>query len=117
MAGPFASAIGSIGTLMSFQDFSAMFEKWGAKIYEIYADQSSEKNIDFRELMKGNEKPYKQHLNNITDNFISTIKANYGEELKDDGHVFKGKTYTSEEALKIGLVQEIGTINDALAKF
>lgn len=117
MAGPFASAIGSIGTLMSFQDFSAMFEKWGAKIYEIYADQSSEKNIDFRELMKGNEKPYKQHLNNITDNFISTIKANYGEELKDDGHVYKGKTYTSEEALKIGLVQEIGTINDALAKF
>lgn len=117
MAGPFASAIGSIGTLMSFQDFSAMFEKWGAKIYEIYADQSSEKNIDFRELMKGNEKPYKQHLNNITDNFISTIKANYGEDLQDDGHVFKGKTYTSEEALNIGLVQEIGTINDALAKF
>lgn len=117
MAGPFASAIGSIGTLMNYQDFSAMFEKWGAKIYEIYAEQSSEKNLDFRELMKGNEKPYQQRLNAITENFISTIKSNYGELLKDDNHIFKGATYTSEEALKIGLIQEIGSINDALSKF
>jgi len=117
MAGPFASAIGSIGTLMNYQDFSAMFEKWGAKKYEIYAEQSSEKNLDFRELMKGNEKPYQQRLNTITENFISTIKSNYGELLKDDNHIFKGATYTSEEALKIGLIQEIGSINDALSKF
>lgn len=117
MSGPFANAIGSIGTLMSFQDFSAMFEKWGAKIYEIYAEQSTEKNLDFRELMKGNEKPYQEQLNSITDNFISTIKANYSESLKDDGHVFKGATYTADEALQVGLIQEIGSLTDALAKF
>lgn len=117
MAGPFARDIGSIGTLMSFQDFSAMFEKWGAKIYEIYAPQSTDKNFDFKELMKGNQKPYEEKLAAITDSFISTIKANYGENLKDDGHVFKGKTYNAQKALEIGLVQEIGTIQTALAKF
>ena len=47
MAGPHASDIGSIGTLLSFQDFSAMFEKWGAKIYDIYAPQSTEKKQRF----------------------------------------------------------------------
>lgn len=117
MAGPFASAIGSIGTFMSFQDFSAMFEKWGAKIYEVYASQSSEKNFDFKELLKGNEEPYKKKLNAITSDFIDTIKTNYGADLKDDGHVFKGATYNAQEALKIGLVQEIGSLEDALAKF
>lgn len=117
MAGPHALAIGSIGTLMNYQDFSAMFEKWGATIYEIYAEQSTEKNLDFRELLKGNEKPYQQHLNAITETFISTIKNNYGDGLTDDGHVFKGKTYTATEALKIGLVQEIGSLQEALAKF
>lgn len=117
MAGPFASAIGSIGTFMSFQDFSAMFEKWGAKIYEVYAPQSTEKNFDFKELLKGNEEPYQQRLASITDNFISTIKNNYGDTLKDDGHVFKGKTYNAQEALKVGLIQEIGSIEQALAKF
>ena len=117
MAGPFASAIGSIGTFMSFQDFSAMFEKWGAKIYEVYAQQSTEKNFAFRELMKGNEEAYQERLNQITADFISTIQNNYGDTLKDDSHVFKGKTYTAQEALEIGLVQEIGSLNDALTKF
>ncbi len=117
MAGPFASAIGSIGTFMSFQDFSAMFEKWGAKIYEVYAAQSSEKNFDFKELLKGNEEPYQKKLNAITSDFIDTIKTNYGHDLKDDGHVFKGATYNAKDALKIGLVQEIGSMEEALAKF
>ena len=117
VASPFASHIGSIGTFMNFQDFSAMFEKWGAKIYEIYAPQSTEKNADFKELIKGNEKPYQQRLASITEEFISTIQANYGEKLTDDGHVFKGKTYNAQEALKIGLVDEILTKEQALAKF
>lgn len=117
VASPFASHIGSIGTFMSFQDFSAMFEKWGAKIYEIYAPQSTDKNFDFKELMKGNQKPYQERLAAITDDFISTIKANYGENLTDDGHVFKGRTYNAQDALKIGLVDEILTLDEALAKF
>lgn len=117
MAGAFASTIGSIGTFMSFQDFTAMFEKWGAKIYEIYAPQSTEKNFEFKELMKGNEEPYQKKLETMTELFISTIKNNYGGNLKDDGHVFKGKIYNAQEALDIGLVQEIGTIETALAKF
>ena len=117
MAGPHASDIGSIGTYMGFQDFEAMFEKWGARLIEVYAPQSTEKNFDFRELMGGNEEPYKARLAAITDKFINTIKTNYGSALTDDGHVFKGATYNSEDALKIGLIQEIGSLNEALSKF
>lgn len=117
MASPYADLIGSIGTMLSFQDFSAMFEKWGAKIYELYAPQSTEKNQEIRELMKGNEELYKERLKQLTDDFIGRIKANYGEKLKDDGHVFKGKTYTPKEALEIGLIDELGTLEDALNKF
>lgn len=117
MAGPHASAIGSIGTLMSYLDLVGMYEKWGAKFYEIYAPQSTDKNSEFRSLVNGDEKPYSKRLEQITETFISHIKANYGDGLTDDGHVFKGKTYTAQEALEIGLVQEIGTLNDALSKF
>lgn len=117
MASPFADLIGSIGTMLSYQDFSAMFEKWGAKIYDLYAPQSSEKNIEFRELIKGNEKLYTERLEALAGDFISRMKENFGEKLKDDGHVFKGKTYQPKEALKIGLIDELGTLEDALNKF
>ena len=107
MASPYADLIGSIGTMLSYQDFSAMFEKWGAKIYNLYAPQSTEKN---KEL-------YNERLKVLADDFITRMKENYGPDLKDDGKVFKGKTYTPQEALAIGLIDELGTIDDALAKF
>ena len=94
-----------------------MFEKWGAKIYNLYAPQSTEKNKEFRELMKGNEELYNERLKVLADDFITRMKENYGSDLKDDGKVFKGKTYTPQEALAIGLIDELGTIDDALAKF
>lgn len=117
MASPHADLIGSIGTMLSYQDFSAMFEKWGAKIYEIYAPQSTEKNKEWRELMQGNEKDYTERLQHLAGDFIERMKANFGEKLKDDGHVFKGKTYTPQQALEIGLIDELGTLEDALSKF
>ncbi|EKB60751.1 S49 family peptidase [Bergeyella zoohelcum] len=117
MASPYADLIGSIGTMLSYQDFSAMFEKWGAKIYELYAPQSTEKNQEWRELMKGNEALYTERLRMLAQDFIDRMKENFGEDLKDDGHVFKGKTYTPQEALAIGLIDELGTLEDALSKF
>lgn len=117
MASPYADLIGSIGTMLSYQDFSAMFEKWGAKIYELYAPQSTEKNQEFRELMKGNENLYTERLKMLAQDFIDRMKENFGEDLKDDGHIFKGKTYTPKEALAIGLIDELGSLEDALSKF
>ncbi len=116
MAHPNADLIGSIGTMLSFQDFSALFEKYGAKIYEVYAPQSTEKNKEFRELLKGNEEAYKKRLEELTEEFIATVKENVSG-LKDDGKVFKGKTYTPQQALKIGLINEIGTFEEAILNF
>lgn len=117
MASPYADLIGSIGTMLSFQDFSAMFEKWGAKIYEVYAPQSTEKNQEIRELLQGNQQLYEERLKEITEDFIARIKANYGEKLKDDGHIFKGKTYTPQQALEVGLIDRLGSLEDALNQF
>lgn len=117
MANPYADLIGSIGTMMSYQDFSKMFEKWGATLYEIYAPQSSEKNSEFRALISGDQKPYEEKLKVMTADFISRMETNLKETLKDDGHVMKGKTYTPQQALSVGLINEIGTLEDALAKF
>lgn len=117
MASPHADLIGSIGTMMSYQDFSAMFEKWGATIYELYAPQSTEKNKEFRDLLAGNKESYEERLRELTTDFIARMQENMSETLKDDGHVFKGKTYNPKKALEVGLINEIGTLEDALAKF
>ncbi|WP_372472614.1 S49 family peptidase [Capnocytophaga sp. ARDL2] len=114
MASPYADLIGSIGTMLSYADYQAMLEKWGAKFYELYAPQSTEKNKEWRELMKGNEALYTERLEELAQSFIDRMKENFGEKLTDDGKVFKGKTYTPKQALEIGLIDQLGSIEDAM---
>lgn len=116
IASPFADLIGSIGVMLSYQDFSKMFEKWGAEIVELYAPQSSEKNIEHREMSKGNQALYEESLKNHATVFIDNMKTNL-PNIKDDGHVFKGRTYGPQKAVEIGLFDEIGTLEYALSKF
>ena len=116
VANPFADYIGSIGTMLHAQDFSAMFEKWGAKIYELYAPQSSEKNKIWRDLQSGDNTSAQEHLSVLADNFIKTMKA-YRPQIKDDEKVFKGGVYAPEKALEVGLIDEIMTLEQILNEF
>ena len=113
VSSPFSDYIGSIGTMLHAQDYSAMFEKWGAKIYEEYAEQSSEKNKIWRGLQSGDNTAAKEHLSTLADDFINTMKT-YRPQIKDDGKVFKGAIYSANKALEVGLVDEIMTLQQVL---
>lgn len=113
IANEFADCIGSIGTMLHFQDFTKMFEKWGAKIYEIYAEQSSEKNKIWRDLQNDNDSTAKEHLNELADDFINSVKANR-PQIKDDKKVFKGAVYRPKQALEVGLIDQIMTLEEVL---
>ncbi|WP_289659488.1 S49 family peptidase [Flavobacterium panacagri] len=109
-----ADHIGSIGTMIYFIDFTGWYEKEGAKVITEYATKSTEKNRDFEELVKGNSEPYiKNQLDPITEDFINDIKA---VRSKVNEEVFTGKTYSSTDALSVGLIDEIGTLQTAIDK-
>lgn len=113
VSSPFSDYIGSIGTMLHAQDFSQMFEKWGAKIYEVYAPQSEEKNKVWRDLKAENDTTAKEHLSVLAEDFIQTMKA-YRPQISDDGKVFQGAIYTAEKAKAIGLIDEIMTLRELL---
>lgn len=104
---------GSIGTMMSYLDFVPLFEKFGAKYFEMYADGSDDKNKSWRDLINSNdEKQMKEELNSYRDEFVSHMKE-FMPSLKED--VFTGKTYRPAEAVKNGLADELGTLESAIA--
>ncbi|MBC7847245.1 MAG: S49 family peptidase [Flavobacterium sp.] len=109
-----ADAIGSIGVMVSFIDFSGIYEKQGAKLITEYATQSTEKNKAFEELLKGNPDLYiKTELDPIAEDFINDIKA---VRPGIDPLVFKGGTWNAQESLDKKLIDSIGTLQDAVNK-
>jgi signal peptide peptidase SppA len=104
--------IGSIGTMASWADYKGMYESKGIKLHEVYASDSTQKNIGFREASNGNYDPLiKSTLDPLNDQFISSVKANIPAV---DQTVFNGAHYIATEAKKKGLVDKIGSFESAV---
>lgn len=108
-----ADAIGSIGAYATIVDSNGIWEHFGAKVHTIYATNSTEKNSEYREVIENSnyESYIKNQLDPIVESFVADMKEsrpNISEEA------FKGGTWTGEQSVAMGLVDENGTIQDAI---
>lgn len=106
-----ADWVGSIGTLISFIDWVPLFEKFGAKYYEIYSSFSSEKNKSFRDLVSGNPEKLREEIDTYAKDFITHMQT-FRKNMDED--VFKGGTWRPKEAVKKRLADAIGNLQDAI---
>ncbi|HNW52861.1 MAG TPA: S49 family peptidase [Bacteroidales bacterium] len=107
--------IGSIGVMISFQDMQPLWEAKGVKFHRIVADQSRNKNKPFMDALTGDyEAIKKESLNPLADLFIDAVKANRPAVTEQD--VFTGKMYFAGDALKLGLIDEIGNFDIAIQR-
>jgi len=108
--------IGSIGTMIKLADIQPVLEKAGVKFHEIYASKSTDKNRVFREAIKDGN--YTSMVNEILDPlnevFLSSVKKNRTGKLSDKENVLSGRVYMAEDARKYGLVDKIGSMDDAV---
>lgn len=107
--------IGSIGVYTTIYDFSERLIQMGIKKHEVYAPQSSQKNKDYKDALKGNYQLIEDQLSFIAETFINTIKQNRSGKLNlKAGDPFKGAMYRAEEAIAIGLADRIASIEEAI---
>jgi signal peptide peptidase SppA len=105
--------IGSIGVMVQFADMQPMWEQEGVKFHRINADQSRDKNKTFTDALNGDYNGIKnEQLNPLAEQFIAAVKANR-PNLPDS--VFTGKVFFAEDALSLGLIDEIGSLDAAIA--
>lgn len=110
--------IGSIGTYLSLADYSKHFEKEGINIIEVYATASTDKNSEVREALKGNFKPLQELSDKYNEHFLSSIETNRGDKLTETREVWgTGKVYFADEALKLGIIDNIDTFQNTLNYF
>lgn len=116
MASNVLNEIGSIGTYMTLLDDSGWLEQNGLKEISVYASKSTEKNIEFKEALKGNTKLLLDKIvNPFNDAFMkSVVKNRFGKSL-DKENTLKGQLHLTHEALEFGLIDSVGSFSDAIA--
>lgn len=109
-----AEAIGSIGAYTQILDLTGYYEKEGAKIHTIYATESTEKNKAYRDALEGNYESYiKQELDPLVSTFVNDMQ---NARPNIDQKVFKGGTFNASKSLDFGLIDQLGTLQNAIDK-
>jgi protease-4 len=110
--------IGSIGTLFVYPNYANVIEAGNfPNVKIIRAPQSVDKALinSFEELTAEREKEVLTDLKQITEDFVATVKAGRGDRLQTgDEDVFTGKMYDKAIALKMGMIDAIGSRQDAI---
>lgn len=108
--------VGSIGTMASFADMRPALEKAGVKFHNIKASRSVDKNTDYDKALTGEYDGYiKNSLDPINAVFTAAIEKNRAGKIdlsKED--VLTGKIYMGKAAIKAGLADSIGSMDDAI---
>lgn len=105
------ASVGSVGTAISFYDFTEMNKEMGIELIYINSDSSPDKSQDYFEALKKNFGPMKEDLNYLNDIFKNSVKAGR-PGIKDEA--ITGNCFRGNKAISLGMADSIGTLNDAV---
>ena len=110
-----ATITGSIGVFSMVPEFSAVTKKVGVGIESV----GSNKHSDMFSLMRpfdAKELAYMQaSVEDIYEMFVNLVAESRHMEVADVDAIAQGRVWTGDDALVIGLVDAIGTLEDAVA--
>lgn len=102
--------VGSIGTMISFLDFSDWLKQMGIKSIEEYATRSDLKNKMFRDLIEGKPEQYRSEiLDPHQQQFETLVRATRPALTNVDNEhpALRGEIFTATKALEYGLIDGI----------
>jgi len=106
--------IGSIGVMLSIADYEPAYKKQGVKFHTIYSNLSPDKNADLTAIKAGNYDEYrKATLDRLATEFIEKVKSGRPNVA---ANTLTGKIYPANDAVKFGLIDEIGPFDLAISK-
>ncbi|MGN0261766.1 MAG: signal peptide peptidase SppA [Eggerthellaceae bacterium] len=112
-----SSEVGSIGTIIELMDYSDLFEMLGIDVDTISSADSKDSSYGIRALTDEEREHYQQMVDEINQMFIENVAEGRGvSEQKVASEWANGLTWAGATAQKMGLVDEIGTLEDACDK-
>lgn len=105
---------GSIGVVQHAFGYQGLAERIGIESRTISAGKNKNRLDPFKDLDPDDVEKMELALNKIHSHFIDVIQEGRGERLASDLAVFTGDFWTGEEAVELGLVDDVATLQSVL---
>ncbi len=104
-----ASLVGSIGAIMGGFGFVGALEKLGIERRVVAAGEHKALLDPFAPLKEEERQYVQKMLAEIHAQFIQAVRQGRGDRLKEDAQTFSGLIWTGDAALKLGLIDGLGS--------
>lgn len=110
-----SSELGSIGVMMSFADYAKYYEQKGIKMHTIYSNLSDYKNAPYEAALKGEyDKIKNEELDPLARKFQDAVRQHRQCLDMEAKGLLNGRVYYADEAVKKGLADRIGSLEEAI---
>ena len=106
-----ASIVGSIGVLMDGFGFTGLMDKLGVERRLMTAGQNKGFLDPFSPQTEKQREFAQSMLNQIHQQFIGAVKDGRGDRLKETPDTFSGLFWTGDQAVKMGLADQLGNLD------
>jgi protease-4 len=111
-----SSEVGAIGTAMQVTNYKGLLDMLGIKADNIVSAKSKDSSYGTRPLTKKERAYYQKMVNQINDQFVSTVAEGRKMSKSQVKKLATGLPFTGMDAVKNGLFDEVGTLEDACKK-
>lgn len=108
--------VGSIGTYMVVHDYSKMVEGNGIKVHVIRAGEFKGAGTPGTEITDKQLAEFQRTTDQINAKFVEGVAAGRGMSIDAAAKLNDGRVHVGAEAVKMGLVDEICTLDEAIEK-
>jgi len=108
-----AAMVGSIGTILTHMDFSGRAAQMGIKVTHITGGKDKALANSMEPLTESGKEYLQGIVNDAYNQFKADVVLHRGEKINID-QVSTGRVFTASNALEMGLVDQIGHLEDAI---
>ena len=106
---------GSIGVIMEFMNLKKLYDWAKVERYSIKTGKFKDSGADYRELNPEEREYFQSLVNNTLEQFKAAVVAGRKMTPEEVTAVADGRVFTGMQAKQLKLVDEIGTMEDAVA--
>ncbi len=105
---------GSIGVIMQFSNLEELLKKIGVKGVVIKSGEHKDIGSPFREMTPDERRIMQEVLDNVHQQFIQAVAEGRKLERSKVAQIADGRILTGEQAKNLGLVDELGNLQDTI---
>jgi protease-4 len=105
---------GSIGVIMEFSNLEELLNKIGIKGVVIKSGEHKDIGSPFREMTPEEKKIMQELLDNVHQQFIQAVAEGRKLDRAKVAQIADGRVFTGEQAKNLGLVDELGNLQDTI---